>query len=110
MKTVMYCSTIEDARECIEDDTTIFPLLERALITMWKTPSHSEEVLEIRCMDVGASMWVTLRRSECDEVWDRIIKWRSGREEWEEKKKERGKREKTLFGKTTPISSRFIDS
>jgi len=84
MKTVMYCSTIEDARECIEDDTTIFPLLERALITMWKTTSHSEEVLEIRCMDVGASMWVTLRRSECDEVWEKIITWRSGREEWEE--------------------------
>ena len=84
MKTVMYCSTIEDARECIEDDTTIFPLLERALINMWKTTSHSEEVLEIRCMDVGASMWVTLRRSECEEVWQKIIKWRSSREEWEE--------------------------
>jgi len=84
MKTVMYCATIEDARECIEDDTTIFPLLERSLIQMWKTTSHSEEVLEIRCMDVGASMWVTLRRSEVDEVWQKIINWRSGREEWEE--------------------------
>lgn len=84
MKTVMYCATVEDARECIEDDTTIFPLLERALVDMWKTTSHSEEVLEIRCVDVGASMWVTLRRSEVDEVWRKIIAWRSGREEWEE--------------------------
>ena len=84
MKTVMYCATVEDARECIEDDTTIFPLLERALIQMWKTPSHSEEVLEIRCVYVGASMWVTLRRSEVDEVWRKIIAWRSDREEWEE--------------------------
>ena len=84
MKTIMYCSTVEDARECIEDDTTIFPLLERALVTMWKTGSHSEEVLEIRVMDVAASMWVTLRRSEMADVWRRVVDWRSGRDEWEE--------------------------
>ena len=84
MKTVMYCSTVEDAQECIEDDTTIFPLLERALVTMWKTGSTSEEVLEIRCMDVAASMWVTLRRSEMPDVWKKVIAWRSSRDEWEE--------------------------
>jgi hypothetical protein len=84
MKTVMYCATVEDARECIEDDTTIFPLLERALVDMWKTGSASEEVLEIRCIDVAASMWVTLRRSEMPDVWKRVIAWRSGRDEWEE--------------------------
>ena len=84
MKTIMYCLTVDDARECIEDDTTIFPLLERALLRMWSNGSHSEEVLEIRCIDASASMWVTLRRSECEEVWQKIIRWRSEREEWEE--------------------------
>lgn len=84
MKTVMYCQTTADARDCIEDDTTIFPLLERALINMWTKRSDSEDVLEIRCLDAGASMWVTLRRSEAEEVWNRIVAWRSGRDEWEE--------------------------
>jgi hypothetical protein len=80
----MYCSTVDEAKECIEDSETIFPLLERAWIRMKRTDSLSEEVLEVRCLDAGASMWVTLRRSEADEVWERIVAWRSEREEWEE--------------------------
>jgi hypothetical protein len=80
----MYCATVDEAKDCIEDSETIFPLLERAWIRMTIDRSDTEEVLEIRCMDAAASMYVTLRRSEIDDVWDRIVAWRSEREEWEE--------------------------
>jgi hypothetical protein len=82
--TVMYCEDVEEMEACVSDPTVIWPLIYRSLVVMADEDRDSMIVLEIRCTGEIGSVWITMRTSEVEETLSKMLKWREGREEYEE--------------------------
>ena len=82
--TVMYCSTTEEVEACITDPSVIWPLIYGSLVTMADEDRDSMIVLELRCVGVSGSVWVTLRTSDVVGTLEKMLVWRESREEYEE--------------------------
>jgi hypothetical protein len=82
--TVMYCSNAEEVEACITDPTVIWPLIYSSLVTMADEDRDSVIVLELRCVGVSGSVWVTLRTSDVLGTLEKMLVWREEREEYEE--------------------------
>jgi len=82
--TVMYCEDVEEMEACVSDPTVIWPLIYRSLGVMADEDRDSMIVLEIRCTGEIGSVWITMRTSEVEETLSKMLKWREGREEYEE--------------------------
>jgi hypothetical protein len=82
--TVMYCDTTEEVEECITSGQIIWPLIWTAVRRMADEARNSGIVLEIRCAEVTGSVWVTMRSSDVRSTLTKMLKWREGREEYEE--------------------------
>jgi hypothetical protein len=79
--TVIYCDTPEEMEDCISDPTVMWPILWRTINRMVDENRESLPAAEIRCLEMVGSVWVTCRRSDCEETLTKMLRWRESREE-----------------------------
>jgi hypothetical protein len=82
--TVIYCSTPEEVEECISDPSVIWPILWRTCLRLIDEDRESLPSIEIRCLDMVGSVWVTVRKGEVESTLNKMMNWRLSREEYEE--------------------------
>lgn len=82
--TVIYCDTIPETEQCIKDPSMLWPLIMGTLTRLIDEKLESLPCVEIRCMEMVGSVWVTCRRSEVLETLGKMLEWRLSREEYEE--------------------------
>ncbi len=82
--TVIYCDTSEEVEECITDPMIIWPILQGCVRRMLDENRESLPAAEIRCLEMVGSVWVTCRRSDIEVTLNKLLRWREGREEYEE--------------------------
>jgi hypothetical protein len=82
--TVIYCDTVSETEQCIKDPTMLWPLILGTVTRLIDEDRDSLPSVEIRCMEMVGSIWVTCRRAEVLETLGKMLKWRLGREEYEE--------------------------
>ena len=82
--TVIYCDTISETEQCIKDPSMLWPLIMGTVTRLIDEERETLPCLEIRCMEMVGSIWVTCRRTEVIETLAKMLEWRLGREEYEE--------------------------
>jgi hypothetical protein len=82
--TVMWTETAEECEECITDGEFLWPIIRTAIIRLIEEGRTSVPALEIRCMEMVGSIWVTVRREDVEVTLKKELNWRISREEYEE--------------------------
>lgn len=82
--TILYCTTMEEVREAIEDKTFVFPQIRRGVQRMLEEERTSWMITEIICLDAGASIWISITLDEAEDSLKLMLKWHVEREEFEE--------------------------
>lgn len=82
--TVIYCDTVEEVEECVSDSTVIWPIMQRTITRIIDERRETLPAIEIRCSEMIGSVWVTCNLSDSAVSLSKLLKWREGREEYEE--------------------------
>ena len=80
----VYCDTLEEVQECVEDADFIRPLLIEGARRLMKTRRAELIIAEILSLDTYAVIRISIKRDEVLEVLDKTLQWFLSREEYEE--------------------------
>lgn len=82
--TVIHCHHTEEADSIVRDAEFIWPLIWRSALRMVNEQHRALMVLEIRCVEMSDSIWVSLQYPDLTTSLQRMLNWREEREEYEE--------------------------
>lgn len=82
--TIMWCNTVEEVEEIIKTRDLIYNLIDRTATRMISEERTSLFVLEIRCMEMVGSIWISLYRRDLPDALSRLLNWKVSREEYED--------------------------
>ena len=81
---VIYCDNDEEIAECIGDPDFVWPILLKSCEKLIKENRTTLPSIEIRCLGMIGSVWISINRSDVVNTLTKMLKWREGREEYEE--------------------------
>ena len=82
--TIMYCDTVEQAKECLTDKTVIWPLVYAAAKKIILEKRITLIVLEVKCKELPESSWVFLKQTDLLSTLNKYLEYKLEREEYED--------------------------
>ncbi len=82
--TVLWCYTVEDMKEAINDKEFIWPLILRGVRWLIDERRASSMILECRLIDGRETCWVSVSDTDVEATLGKLIDYRVEREEYEE--------------------------
>jgi hypothetical protein len=82
--TVLWCETVEDILDAVNDKEFIWPLIFRGIEWLMENDRKSNMILECKLVDGRETVWISISDEDVDGTLEKMLNWRLDREEYEE--------------------------
>jgi hypothetical protein len=82
--TVLWCNTVDEIMEVVNDKEFIWPLIFRGVKWLMDNRRTSSMILECKLIDGRETVWISISDEDVDSTLDKMMQFRIEREEYEE--------------------------
>ena len=82
--TVLWCNTVEEIMEVVNDKEFIWPLIFRGVKWLMDNRRTSSMILECKLVDGRETVWISISDEDVDSTLEKMMQFRVEREEYEE--------------------------